>query len=141
MTKARMTVLEVVEQEGSPLSARQIGARIAGHDTATVYRALHYLEEKGLIESFILHCDRHGTERYYTAGGACHRHWFHCVECHRFIDLGECVVGDMIEKIGRQKGLAVTGHTFFATGLCAECQAAVKLPGRLLSDTTSTHTD
>ncbi len=123
MTKARTHVLEAISSASEPLSARQLcGLFHDDYDQATIYRALHYLEEKGNVESFILHCNCHGTERYYVACAGVHRHWFHCERCHRFTDLGPCRFDDLFGKVSAEKSLAIRSHTFYATGLCGDCQ-------------------
>ena len=123
MTKARTHVLEAISSAREPLSARQLCELYhEEHDPATIYRALHYLEQKMRVESFILHCDAHGTERYYVARAGAHRHWFHCERCHRFTDLGPCRFDTLVGAMSAEKGLAIRSHTFYATGLCGECQ-------------------
>lgn len=123
MTRARAHVLETISSADGPLSARQLCETFRNeHDPATIYRALHYLEEKGSVESFILHCDCHGTERYYVARSGAHRHWFHCERCHRFTDLGPCQFNDLVGKMTAEKGLEIRSHTFYATGICADCR-------------------
>jgi Fur family ferric uptake transcriptional regulator len=123
MTKAREAVNKVLSEADRPLSALEIGAMTeALCDTATVYRALHYLEEQGLAESFVLHCEAHGTERYYAARSSKHRHWFHCERCHRFVDLGTCTMGPLLADMAYSAGVAINHHTLYATGLCGRCR-------------------
>lgn len=126
MTKARAAALEALERADAPLSAAGVMAAMGRRcDQATVYRALRFLEERGLADSFALHCDEHGTERYYTArdagSGVGHRHWFHCVSCHRFVDAGECAIGPLVGRLQEKAGLRVTGHVLYLTGTCASC--------------------
>jgi len=127
MTKARQAVLEILEGARKPLSALEVGA-LSGAlcDTATIYRSLHYLEENGLAESFVLFCTAHGTERYYVSHNAPHRHWFHCERCHRFVDLGACRVKPILTQMEKDTGVSIRNHTLYATGICAECGAAGK---------------
>lgn len=123
MTPAREAVLEALETSSEPLTAAGVLARIEGRcDQATVYRALGYLEKKGCALSFILHCDREGTERYYVAAGATHHHWFHCESCHRFVDLGICQIGELTSELEREFGVRVRRHTLYFSGFCAECR-------------------
>ncbi len=122
MTRARKAALDALVAAERPLSAAGVCAAIdLDCDQATVYRALHYLEERELAESFILHCDEHGTERYYVSAGAGHNHWFHCEACHRFIDLGKCRIGDLAAEIERENGVQVRRHVLYFTGLCGNC--------------------
>lgn len=96
-------------------------------DQATVYRNLHYLEEKGMADSFILHCTEHGTERYYSyrsCEDGVHHHWFHCRTCHRFIDLGDCQYDEQLARWEQAYGFTVSDHTFFLTGQCKNCKDA-----------------
>jgi Fur family ferric uptake transcriptional regulator len=123
MTKARNGVKLLLDRAEKPLSALELGARMEGLcDLATVYRALHYLEEKGFAESFVLHCSAHGTERYYLSREAPHRHWFHCEQCHRFIDLGACRVGPILKSMETEAGVLIRHHALYATGLCEQCR-------------------
>lgn len=128
MTKARAETIEILESAPEPLSAsdihREIGARF---DQATIYRTLHYLEGRGLVDSFVLHCSEHGTERYYTARRSVdgepspHRHWFHCESCHRFTDLGDCQLEPLMGDFESRHGIVVRDHTLSLTGLCPDC--------------------
>jgi len=122
MTKARGAALAALRNADRPLSAAGVLSSIGiDCDQATVYRALHYLEARELAESFILHCDEHGTERYYVAADGPHTHWFHCEACHRFIDLGACRIGDLAREMESERGIRVRRHVLYFTGLCAEC--------------------
>lgn len=123
MTKARQATLEVLQKADKPLSANEISEKMTlSCDPATVYRTLHYLENKGFTESFVLHCTEHGTERYYTVKeGSAHHHWFHCKQCHTFIDLGDCSLSHLIDGYEKHMGIEVTGHTLYLTGLCHDC--------------------
>ncbi len=133
MTRSRKEILAILREAESPVSAIQVAKGFpdeAGPDQATVYRTLHWLEENGFADSFVLHCSNHGTERYYSAirdpGGnqLPHRHWFHCVACHRFTDLGTCGLRGLLEGYERDLGLRIEGHTLYCTGLCADCGGA-----------------
>jgi Fur family ferric uptake transcriptional regulator len=126
MTKARTHVPEAITQAKEPVSARQLCEKFqSDYDPATIYRALHYLEGKDRLDSFILHCSEHGTERYYVLRSNEHRHWFHCERCHRFTDLGLCRFDDLVAQMRAEKGLAITSHTFYATGICPECRQKI----------------
>ena len=129
MTKARRAVLEVLAAAESPLTAAEIFRRLPiSADQATVYRTLHYLEDNGTADSFVLHCSSHGTERYYTAAVSstgepiAHRHWFHCEKCHRFTDLGDCRLAELMQGYEKEYGISVFTHTLYLTGECAECK-------------------
>jgi Fur family transcriptional regulator, ferric uptake regulator len=122
VTRARAAVLSAIDAAATPLAAADVAAALAGIcDQATVYRALHYLEDSGNLESFVLYCAEHGVERYYVTRKAAHRHWFHCESCHRFLDIGTCKVGGLVSTVERELGVRVSQHTFYITGLCSNC--------------------
>ncbi len=131
MTRSRSAVLLVLQSAPAPLTAAEV-RKITGAsmDPATVYRTLHYLEEHGYAASFVLHCEAHGTERYWTAlvsesGEALpHHHWFHCEQCHCFLDMGNCRLEPLLTGLEREYEVVVTGHTLHLSGLCPGCKAA-----------------
>jgi Fur family ferric uptake transcriptional regulator len=145
MTKARQATLAVLKEAEVPLTAAEIHNRVSCQcDPVTVYRTLHYLEQHAQADSFILHCSAHGTERYYTYRDACgqsvdnHRHWFHCEQCHRFIDLGNCTIDALVETYSQVHGFEVHSHTLSLTGTCAACRSSQQafgqcLPGQIQS--------
>ena len=127
MTRNRKAMLDLLLSADEPLAAADVHGRMgAGIDQATIYRTLHYLEEKGFAESFILHCESHGTKRYYTASGSdsahVHHHWFHCERCHRFTDLGNCKMDALLGEYERDTGIEIKTHTLYMTGICAKCR-------------------
>lgn len=130
MTRARKEILAILQASDSPLSAIEVIRAFPEHtapDQATVYRTLHWLEEGGFADSFVLHCLEHGTERYYTAildeAGSTlpHRHWFHCVSCHRFTDLGGCRLEGLLSSFETDLGVKIHSHTLYCTGVCGPC--------------------
>lgn len=125
MTKARKSLLAVLKEAVQPLSVADLVAnpQIACNQ-ATVYRSLRYLEQQGYVDSFVLHCTDHGTERYYCAvtEKSAHSHWFHCTVCHRFTDVGSCLLTEDLRRWESQYGFSITDHTFFLTGVCQTCK-------------------
>jgi len=125
MTRYRALVLENLDGLETPCSALFIAHEVRERcDQATVYRALHWLEAQGHVESFILHCREHGTERYYVHRKLSHRHWFHCTLCHRFLDLGSCTMESQIRHWEKSFGIIACSHELHVTGLCATCSSS-----------------
>ncbi|MGI6466194.1 MAG: Fur family transcriptional regulator [Sphaerochaetaceae bacterium] len=128
MTKARKATLGVIQSSSYPLSTNEVYEKIdLKCDLATVYRALTYLENRNYLSSFVLHCQDHGTQRYYTKlknkdGSANHHHWFHCEKCHNFIDLGSCKLEPLIENYQKEFDLSVREHTLYLVGTCSTCR-------------------
>ncbi|MGB4408338.1 MAG: transcriptional repressor [Sphaerochaeta sp.] len=129
MTKARKAILKSLENVEEPISASELAKRLGDFcDPATVYRNLHYLEKNNLATSFILHCSEHGTERYYSSKeGNEHHHWFHCEQCHRFIDLGGCFYAEQVRQFEEKHAFTVHDHTFYLTGICQRCKQELGL--------------
>jgi Fur family ferric uptake transcriptional regulator len=123
MTKARRETLNVLQEANFPLSANDIVKKIAiTVDPVTIYRTLKYLEERGYTDSFLLHCEDHGTQRYYTFRDKdAHHHWFHCKKCHSFIDLGSCELESILKRYQKEFGIAIADHTLNLVGLCPKC--------------------
>ncbi len=129
MTKAREYILSLLRASEIPLSAQDISERKEmPMNSVTIYRTLHYLEERGLCESFPLTCTEKGTERYYAVihheeDGTCiHHHWFHCEECHSFIDLGSCRINSLIDQYEKDFSVSVSHHSLSLTGTCSRCR-------------------
>ena len=149
MTRARAAILAVLSAADEPLTAQTVHARAAAvpvksgtarsadggggaektisFDPVTAYRALRWLEDNGHIDSFVLNCSEHGTERYWFPhnGENSHRHWFHCESCHCFVYLGECRLKALAGEYERAKDIEVRSHSLYFTGLCAQCKASL----------------
>lgn len=127
MTKNSEAVLAALEAKKIPSSVADLAGLLEGRcDLATVYRSLHRLEAEGLVEAFAFECRERGIERYYLSRRRPHRHFFHCESCHRFIDLGECRLGGIVEELEREFDLEVESHTLYLTGRCKACAAAAR---------------
>jgi Fur family ferric uptake transcriptional regulator len=123
MTKSRQQILDILTSSKEPLSASQVFKLIGmSCNQVTVYRILSYLEMKGYAESFVLHCEHHGTERYFSSLESSHKHWFHCESCHRFIDMGNCIINSFVREFEKKEHVTVTRHILYVTGVCNSCK-------------------
>ncbi len=86
---------------------------------ATVYRALHELQEAGVIRA--------------TAFGDKHQHFEHlydekkhhhaqCVRCHQFIEFPDLGEDERYHPILKKHGFKIIGHEMHFYGLCKDCQ-------------------
>ena len=94
-TPARRAILEVLLQERSPLSYREVAARLPeGQDRVTLYRTLLLLFKKGIVHRVL---DMKGTWRFCAHDSGhpgCpgnHPH-FACRVCGRM----ECLIGSIL---------------------------------------------
>jgi len=91
-----------------------------GGDYSTVFRAVAYLEEKGLVQKVEL---GDGKSRYEPAED--HHDHVRCTACGRIAESGKaCVVEGAAALVSQATGFAVLGHHLVFTGLCPDCQAA-----------------
>jgi Fe2+ or Zn2+ uptake regulation protein len=89
-------------------------------DYSTVFRAVAYLEQKGLVQKVEL---GDGKARYEPS----HDHHDHvrCTDCGRVVESGgDCVVAEAAELVGSATGFSILGHHLVFTGVCPDCQGA-----------------
>lgn len=123
-TKQREIIFETILNHDKHLSAEDIYNIIQEQypderiGIATVYRALVFLEESGLISSISLDKD---TKKFETNFKEHHDHLI-CTKCGKI----EEFVNDKIEKeqerIANQNGFKLVNHTMYLYGECKDCQ-------------------
>jgi Fur family zinc uptake transcriptional regulator len=123
MTPSRLRVLELLLAAGEPVKAYDLIARF-GEDgqpakPPTVYRALEFLERKGLAHriasiSAYVAC---------TSGAIDHAAAFLICDCCGATREIDPAVLDSIETAARGPGFTVQSVTIEAHGLCADCAA------------------
>lgn len=123
MTKNRRAILQLLQNAKQPLNATQLYHQSAkAFDLATVYRALSYLEKHELVDSFLLTCSCCNAQRYYTAAFEEQHHYFHCHNCHCFIDVSTALTEDLLERYRESYGVAISDYVLTLGGLCPQCQ-------------------
>jgi len=123
ITGPRRAILRVLELETRPLTNKEIFQTLpkGNCDLATVYRSVQMLERLGLVKRFHF---GDGAARYalLTAGHDAHRHHLVCTRCTRIVEIGECIVRELEERVvSRSKFKAVT-HRLEFFGVCPACQ-------------------
>ena len=120
-TPRRLEVLEELAQERDDVTAQQLWSRLRERDSraglATVYRTLALLSEKGVIDSL----SHHGTELCYRLCTDSHHHHLLCTNCHRVVEIEQCIDG-WIDEVTSRHGFVVTDHRVEITGVCADCR-------------------
>ncbi|QIB50373.1 Fur family transcriptional regulator [Pseudomonas sp. OIL-1] len=125
-TVLRKRVLELVWQSHKPLGAYDILEALAREDDRraappTVYRALDFLLEQGLVHRIA------SLNAFIGCASPEHRHegqFLICRSCRIAIELDQPAIRDAIAASAASLGFAVEGETVEITGLCAQCQAA-----------------
>jgi len=114
---ARRRVLEALFAAEAPLPADAVAP---GLDRASVYRALEYLEELGVVRHVHL---GHSPGLYALTGGA-EREYLTCERCHRITALEAERLDEVRDLIEAEFGYRARFSHFPIVGLCADCAAA-----------------
>jgi Fur family zinc uptake transcriptional regulator len=123
LTALRTRVLEIVWQNHKPMGAYDILAVLAaeGRSAAppTVYRALEFLLEQGLVHRLsslnaVVGCSRPG----HTGCGQ----FLICRSCGNAAELNDSAVERAITRSATSQGFAVQGHTVEISGVCPDCR-------------------
>lgn len=132
LTALRRRVLELVWHSHRPVGAYDLLGELArgGRRAAppTVYRALQFLLEQGLV---------HRIESRNAFIGCAHPENRHvveimlCSQCGRAAELPDDKIASAVRSAAKRLGFEVQRQTIEVTGLCAQCQAA---PGQVAPD-------
>ena len=114
---ARRRVLEALFAADAPLPADAVAP---GLDRASVYRALEYLEELGVVRHMHL---GHGPGLYALTGGE-EREYLVCERCDRVLAVDAAQLDEVRDAIERDFGYRARFSHFPVVGLCADCAAA-----------------
>lgn len=137
LTELRRHVLGLVLDSASPIGAYDLLDRLrqsrSGGAPPTVYRALEFLMEQGLIHrverlSAFVGCvagcttdDGLGTD----AEGHTHTPQFLiCRKCGRVTEMQNVDVTAVLAKAAKEAGFSINGATIEAVGLCSTCRTA-----------------
>jgi Fur family zinc uptake transcriptional regulator len=129
LTALRRHVLGLVLEQAHPPGAYELLDALRPHHKGaappTVYRALEFLLEQGLVHkverlSAFVGCV-HGLEE---AGAHVHAVQFLiCSACRTVTELNDREIGEALVQAARGRGFALRGSTVEADGLCAACAA------------------
>ncbi len=123
LTPIRRRVLELVWQRHAPIGAYDILGSLKTSDGAlappTVYRALEFLLEAGLIHRIdtlnaFVACELPHTEH---AG-----QFLVCRECNRVTELDDPSLEKLLTQKAKAAGYVATQHSIEIKGVCLDCQ-------------------
>ncbi|QLF93490.1 transcriptional repressor [Pseudomonas sp. ABC1] len=126
LTALRKRVLELVWDSHKPLGAYDILAVLSEQDgrraaPPTVYRALDFLQDNGLVHRIA------SLNAFIGCSHPEHPHqgqFLICRNCHTAIELEQPAIAEAIVGAAKAVGFAVEGQTVEVVGLCTACQAA-----------------
>ena len=125
ITGPRKAILDILRNHPHPLTNREILAAMPQTqcDLATIYRAMHLLEELGMVKQFDF---GDGAARYELIGegGAGHHHHLVCTHCAEVVEIEECFSKEMEKRIAAQNGFKAVTHKLEFFGICPDCQGS-----------------
>jgi Fur family ferric uptake transcriptional regulator len=123
ITGPRAAILEILRRHPHPLANREIFAAMpAGQcDLATIYRAMHLLEEMGMVKLFDF---GDGVARFELVGEGDdgHHHHLVCTRCAEVVEIEECFPSAIESRIAAANGFKNVTHKLEFFGLCPDCQ-------------------
>ena len=123
ITGPRAAILEILRRHPHPLTNREIFAAMSGGqcNLATIYRAMHLLEEMGMVKRFDF---GDGTARFELVGEGDdgHHHHLVCTRCAEVVEIEECFPREIETRIAATNGFKSVTHKLEFFGLCPECQ-------------------
>jgi len=122
LTGIRKGIIGIFEENRRPLSicelAEQLQSKMIKADKVTLYRAISFLKEKGVIAEVDF---GDGKKHYENASGK-HHHHLVCVKCKAVDDV--TLLHDLEDeeaKIASQKKFKVIRHSLEFFGICSKC--------------------
>ena len=123
ITGPRAAILEILRQHQHPLANKEIFDAMprGGCDLATIYRAMHLLEEMGMVKRFDF---GDGAARFELVGEGedGHHHHLVCTRCAGVVEIDECFPSEIESRIAAANGFKGVTHKLEFFGLCPECQ-------------------
>ena len=123
ITGPRAAILEILRQHPHPFTNKEIFAALPRGqcDLATIYRAMHLLEDLGMVKRFDF---GDGTARFelVSEGDDGHHHHLVCTRCAEVVEIGECFPRKIETRIAAANGFTSVTHKLEFFGICPECQ-------------------
>ncbi|WAW10168.1 transcriptional repressor [Oxalobacter vibrioformis] len=129
-TSLRREVFELLLRRGAPAKAYDLQADMiaTGHRAAptTVYRALEFLTEQGLVHRI------NALNAFVACSGDFRHHHHHaplmlaCSGCEKSIEISSPDVGETIRRALEPTGFHFQGNAMEIRGVCESCQEAAK---------------
>lgn len=123
ITGPRQAILEVLRNHPHPLTNKEIHAALpaGGSDLATIYRSMHMLESMGMVKRFDF---GDGIARFelVNPGDDGHHHHLICTRCSEVVEIEECFLKELEDKIAGSNGFKAVTHKLEFFGICPACQ-------------------
>ena len=127
ITGPRAAILEILRRQPHPLTNRDILAALPKGqcNLATIYRAMHLLEEMGMVKRFDF---GDGAARFELVGEGDdgHHHHLICTRCAGVVEIEECFPRRIERRIAAANGFKRVTHKLEFFGVCPACQQECK---------------
>ncbi|MCW7555304.1 transcriptional repressor [Endozoicomonas gorgoniicola] len=130
LTPLRKTVLKLVWQSHQPVGAYEVLAQLAKLESRsaqppTVYRALDFLLEQGLIHRLsslnaFIGCPHPGESH--------HGSFLICKQCRTTQEVDHAAINNAIQSCASEQGFIVSESSIELTGLCRHCVTSADTP-------------
>ncbi len=125
-TRQRIAILRLMKEEQVPLSAKDIFSKLKASypklRLSTVYRNLHYFEDKKVVAKV----DLNDKESMFELFEGDHHHHLVCVDCGKIISV-KCPLGDYEKRLQEETGYIVLKHKLEIYGICPDCREEKEL--------------
>ena len=123
ITGPRQAILQAMRRNPGPLRIKDINAHIGPDDCdlVTVYRSMRLLQELGMVKRVELGS---GGARFELLGEGDdgHHHHLVCTRCQQIVQLDDCLLEEVEERIAKANGFTAVTHRLDFFGLCPNCQ-------------------
>ncbi|MFO7881264.1 MAG: transcriptional repressor [Kosmotogaceae bacterium] len=117
-TPLRKKIHKMIEVSETPINADTIHNKMDNKpDLSSIYRALNYLERKGMVKSLTFNTK---INYYYTPKKHPH-HFLYCKTCGKTESFDVCFAKEVQKKIEDTHKFHITDHVFYFIGICEEC--------------------
>jgi Fur family ferric uptake transcriptional regulator len=124
VTGPRQAILNILRRQAHPMSNKEIFLALpkGDCDLATIYRSMHLLEEMGMVRRYDLG-DGVARHELLKEGDDGHHHHLVCTRCAEVIEIDECSMHDVEERIAASNGFNGITHRLEFFGICPACQS------------------
>ena len=122
VTPQRLMIAGTLFQSGKHISAEELYLLVREKNPriglATIYRTLHILKEKGLVEE---HRFNDEFSRYEVKNSTHHDHLI-CIECGTVVEFGQPVIEHLQDLAAEEKNFTIVSHKLEIYGICKDCR-------------------
>lgn len=124
LTKARLTVLSVLEAEHGNITSADVLKKVARANPAigraSVFRTLDLFTQLGIVRPTYIGTS--STPTYVLMDGGHHHHVI-CSDCNRVFEFDDCGLESLTSNLEATFNVQISGHLLEFYGRCGDCLA------------------